>query len=178
MKSLLTAFIPPQYAILAKVLGVAIILLGAFTYGYTKGTEKGQNEIAKYEQKVLKLELDLLKEQAKLPEIQEKIVTEFVDRVRVVKEKEYVFIDNAKNSVPSQFNVSNGWVYLHDISAANQGTNPDPTRVADATPSEVRDNQALAVIVSNYARCTQNAEQLIALQSWIQQMKNATDEPK
>jgi hypothetical protein len=65
-------------------------------------------------------------------------------------------------------------LYLHDTSATN--SDADSTRASDASSSGVKDNQALAVIVSNYARCTQNANQLIALQKWVTDSKAIIEE--
>lgn len=151
-------FIPLPY----KILGIFFIVGATFFYGYMKGVDKGNVEIAKYEARLDKLANDLAREQAN---IKERVVTQFVDKIQVVKEKEYVFLNQANNNVPSQYNLSNGWVHLHDASAS--GNLPDSTRVTDATASDVRDNKALATVVANYSRCLQNAEQLIGLQNWI-----------
>ena len=107
-------------------------------------------------------------------EISTEVVTQYVDRVNTIREKEYVYRDIAKTVVPSQSVLSNGWVFTHDISAT--GSDADATRSSDASSSGIADNQALFTIVGNYATCQANSEQLIALQKWIADNKEAIDE--
>jgi hypothetical protein len=162
-------FIPFPY----KVIALLLIVASVFFYGYKKGSDQAEVEIAKYESKLNDLAIKLEREQAN---VKEKIVTEFVDKIQVVKEKEYVFLNQASNNVPSQYNLSNGWVYLHD-QAATSGI-PEATRSSDATASDVRDNQALATVVANYSRCLQNAQQLISLQDWVIKTDNSINTTK
>jgi hypothetical protein len=65
-------------------------------------------------------------------------------------------------------------VFLHDTSATS--SDADPTRSSDASPSGIKDNEALLTIFNNYSRCEQNAQQLISLQKWISDNKTAIDE--
>ena len=78
--------------------------------------------------------------------------------------------------MPSQYFLSNGWLYLHDISA--RGDNADATRASDETSSGIKDNQALGTVTENYSICRQNSEQLIGLQNWIVENKQLIDELK
>jgi hypothetical protein len=160
-------FIPLPYRILGAVVAFAVV--GAF--GYIKGVEQGN---LKQERVIAQKNVELIKLNEKLAANKDKIVTEYVDKWKVVKKKEFVYVVTAKNGVPSKSDMSNGWVYLHDTSATN--SDADSTRASDASSSGVKDNQALAVIVSNYARCTQNANQLIALQRWITDSKATIEE--
>ena len=153
-----------------KALGIAILLGGATAFGYIKGSAKADLEIAEYAAKANAQVAELEK---KNNEISSNVVTEYVDRWNVVKEKEYVNVNAAKNSVPNSGVVSNGWVYLHDVSAKNGDA--DAARASDAATSGVKDNQALAVVVSNYARCTQTNNQLMQLQRWIEDNRAAVD---
>jgi hypothetical protein len=148
------------------VLFVAFLLigLGAFTIGYVKGESKGEIAVSNYSEAAEKRAFELAK---KNTEISNKVVTKYVDKVKVVKQKEYVYVQSAENLVPSLVTMSNGWVYTHDSSAS--ASDADPARASDATSSGVKDNQALATIVSNYSACRQNSEQLIALQEWVKQ---------
>lgn len=153
-----------------KVLGIGLFLAVAAGFGYVKGTTQADKKIAEYAATANAKIADL---ERKNNEITSTVITEYVDRWNVVKEKEYVNVNSAKNSVPSVGVVSNGWVYLHDVSAKNG--NADAARASDATASGIKDNQALAVVVSNYARCTQNNNQLMQLQRWIEENKVAVD---
>ena len=154
-----------------KITAIIFILLGAFGFGYVKGSAGAEAELQKYAAKEAKVVADLEK---KNTEISGKVVTQFVDRVNTIKEKEYVYRDLAQKSVPSQSIMSNGWVYTHDISATNGYA--DPTRSSDATPSGIKDNEALVTITGNYSNCEQRKQQLIALQKWITDNKQAIDE--
>ena len=161
--------IPLQF----KLIALAMIVSATFAYGYKKGTDKGEAEIQRVANEAQSLQLALEQEQHN---IKEKIVTEYVDKVKTVKEKEYVYVEQAKNAVPAQYNLSNGWVYIHDNSLGSQGGVPDATRASDASPSDIKDNQALATILGNYSVCLQNAQQLIGLQQYVLDTKKSVDE--
>lgn len=153
-----------------KLLAGAAIIAGVFFYGYMKGSAYADAELARYGQKQAELVAEL---ERKSSEISTQVVTEYVDRVQVVKEKEYVYRDLAQNAVPNQFTMSNGWVYTHDASA--RADNADPARASDETPSGVTDVGALVGVIGNYSRCQQNAQQLASLQKWILDNKEAVD---
>ena len=143
--------------IIAIVLFVAVI--GGSYY-------KGRHDVeAKYEEIRKQDEARIAELEQKQNEVTTKIVTEYVDRVKTIKQKEYVYVDQAKSVVPSKSELSNGWVYLHDTSA--KGLPAVPARSSDEGSSGIKDNIALGTIVSNYSICHQTAEQLIQLQQWI-----------
>lgn len=153
-----------------KLLAAAALVIGAFIFGYMKGSAYAEAELARFSAKKAEQVAELERKNA---EISNKVVTEYVDRVNTIREKEYVYLDRAKNNVPSQFTVSNGWVYTHDISATSGDA--DSARSSDATPSTVKDTDALIGIIRNYAICQSNAVQLIELQRWIIDNKAAVD---
>jgi len=171
-------FIPPQYKMLAY--GIAAVLV--FSAGMWKGYSWAAN---KYQAKIVVMEVEreqfVMQKQelanrllVSLDAVKEVIVTKYVDRVKVIKEKEYVYNKQAINNVPNQFELSNGWVYLHDSSA--RGDPADPARSSDATPSGVADNQALAIIVSNNSAALQNAEQLRAVLEIVRETNRVVEE--
>jgi hypothetical protein len=154
-----------------KLLAGAALIIGVFLFGYMKGSAYAEAELAKFSAKANKQIADLEKKNS---EISTKVVTQYVDRVNTIKEKEYVYLDRAKNNVPAQHDMSNGWMFAHDASAS--GSDADPTRSSDASPSGIKDNQALVTIIQNYSRCMQNSQQLIGLQQWINDNKRAIEE--
>jgi hypothetical protein len=158
--------IPLPYKLIA---GVAL-LAGVFFYGYMKGSAYAEAELARFS---AEKSAQIAELERKNSEISNQVVTEYVDRVNTIREKEYVYLDAAKNSVPAQHNLSNGWVYTHDLSASSG--NADPARASDASSSGIKDNTALLTIISNYATCQTNAEQLRQLQQWIIQNKAEVD---
>jgi hypothetical protein len=153
-----------------KLLAAGALLIGVFVFGYMKGSAYAEAELARFSAEKSKQVAELEK---KNTEISNKVVTQYVDRTNTIREKEYVYLDAAKNNVPGQHDMSSGWVYTHDLSAS--AGDADPTRASDASPSGIKDNTALLTIISNYANCQANAEQLRQLQQWIIQNKDAVD---
>lgn len=153
-----------------KLLAGAALIIGVFFYGYMKGSAYAEAELQRFAAKASTQVAELEKKNA---EISNNVVTEYVDRTNTIREKEYVYIDTAKNIVPSQSIMSNGWVFTHDSSAT--ASDADPTRASDASPSGITDTTALVGIITNYSRCQQNAQQLIALQKWITDNKTEVD---
>jgi len=153
-----------------KLLAGAALMAGIFFYGYMKGSAHAEAELARFSAQKSEQIAEL---ERKNSAISTEVVTEYVDRTNTIREKEYVYLDAAKNTVPSQHVMSNGWVYTHDLSATSG--NADATRSSDASPSGIADTTALVGIITNYSRCQQNAEQLRQLQQWIIQNKEAVD---
>jgi hypothetical protein len=141
-----------------------------YTANYVKGLEKSKQVIAEYQAKA---NAQIASLEKKNNEISNTVVTEYVDKIRTVKEKEYVYRDQAQNVVVAQSDLSNGWVYLHDSSS--KGLPAVPARSADEASSGIKDNIALGTIVTNYSVCIQNANQLTGLQRWINDTKAAVD---
>ena len=153
-----------------KLLAGAALMAGIFVFGYMKGSAYAEAELARFSAQKSEQIAEL---ERKNSAISTEVVTEYVDRVNTIREKEYVYLDAAKNTVPSQHVMSNGWVYTHDLSATSGDA--DATRSSDASPSGIADTTALVGIITNYSRCQQNAEQLRQLQQWIIQNKEAVD---
>jgi hypothetical protein len=153
-----------------KLLAIGAALVGVFIFGYMKGSAYAEAELARFS---AEKSAQIAELERKNSEISTEVVTEYVDRTNVIKEKEYVYRDIAQNTVPSQSIMSNGWVYTHDISATSG--NADAARSSDASPSGIADTTALVGIITNYSRCQQNAEQLRQLQQWIILNKEAVD---
>ena len=153
-----------------KLLAGAALILGVFVFGYMKGSAYAEAELQRFAAKNATLTADMEKKNS---EISTQVVTQYVDRVNTIREKEYVYRDVAKTVVPSQSVLSNGWVFTHDISAT--GGNADATRSSDASPSGIKDTDALVGIIRNYAICQSNSVQLTELQRWINENKAAVD---
>ena len=111
------------------------IVGGAFGYGFRKGNERAEVEINKYANQVEQLKLDLEKEQNN---IKEKVVTEYVDRVKVIKEKADDLHKTIVDFVPAQHDLSNGWVYIHDHAIGSSDGLSDPARAADGSSSGIK----------------------------------------
>lgn len=154
-----------------RILLFALIVSGAFAAGYKKGGEAGELEIQRAANEAESLAAQLKKEQEMIREV---VRVEYVDRVTRIKEKEVQIVQAAAETVPGQYDMSNGWVHAHNA-GASPAINLDLNLAADATSSFVKDNVALQTVVSNYSICLQNAQQLTSLQKYLIEVNNAID---
>jgi hypothetical protein len=174
--------IPPQYRLAAYIVAAVLIVGALFGGGYKTGHTFASNHytaiIAKMEADAAKLETEKAELQTKLvaeiANVKERIVTKYVDRVKVITKKEYIYREQATNNVPDRTELSNGWVSLHDDAAT--GRDADSTRSSDATGSGIAANQALARVTENYAACHANAEQLTSLQEYVREVQRVVAE--
>ena len=102
-----------------------------------------------------------------------KVVTQYVDRVRVVREKGDTIIKEIPVYVTTQADaactVNRGFVRLHDAAAA--GELPEPARDTDAAAAGIALSAVAGNVAANYQQtCHENAEQLTALQVWVSEM--------
>ena len=112
-------------------------------------------------ERAYKAAAELAKAQAK---VTERVVTKYVDRVKVVAGRTRTIIKEVPIYVPATTpDLPAGFRVLHDSAA--QGVIPDPARIADAAPVPAQD--AAETVVENYGTCHETAEQVIALQDWI-----------
>jgi hypothetical protein len=148
-----------------KILIAVVAILGAFGYGYLKGIQSGNEKIKLFQAKAESQyhELQAAYEKAK-NSVNEKIVTEYVDRIVYVTKWRTKNVEIVKE-VPSNCELSAGWVHVHDSAA--EGRDANSTAAADGASSEIKDTEALATVVDNYGTCAANAERLTALQNWI-----------
>ena len=107
-----------------------------------------------------------------------KVVTQYVDRVRIVREKGETIIKEVPVYVPVQADaactINRGFVRLHDAAAA--GKLPEPARDADAAATGIALSAVAGTVAANYQTCHENAEQLRALQTWVTEMKVASEQ--
>jgi len=162
--------IPSSYKVIAVVVAALGLAGTSYYFGYTRAKTAADLEFKEY---VDKIEKQITKLENELAEAEAKVIIEYVDRIVKIKEKEYVYINKAKD-VPSKCELSNGWVSLHDSAAS--GSEPDSAGVIDATPSGIKDNQALETVTSNYSICERNAEQLKSLQEWVRNNNKIIEE--
>lgn len=153
-----------------KIIVAIFIVLGAAGWGYMKGESRAEVALAEYQAKAEK-EISALKtENAK---ISDNVVTEYVDRVKTIHDRQIIYKDSLAGLGPGTNNLSNGWVSLHD--AAAKLAAPDALLASDVSPSGIMDNAALSVVLANYRICHENKQQLISLQTWITDNKTAID---
>jgi len=159
------SLIPWPYRLLA-VAALAAALIG---FGWVKGASHVQ---AKWDAAIQQQTLQTADVRQRQAEATVKIVTEYVDRVRVVREKGDTIIKEVPVYVPVQADaactINRGFVRLHDAAAA--GELPEPTRDADAAAAGIALSTVAGTVAANYQTCHENAEQLRALQAWVGEM--------
>lgn len=163
--------IPWPYRWLALVL-LAAALIG---FGWIKGAGHVQ---AQWDATVQKQTLQAAAVRERQAQATVKVVTQYVDRIRVVREKGDTIIKEVPVYVPVQADaactINRGFVRLHDAAAA--GELPESARDADAVAAGIALSAVAGTVVANYQSCHENAEQLRALQTWIREMKVAAEQ--
>ena len=109
----------------------------------------------------------------KQAEVTTKVVTEYVDRVKVVREKAREIVKEVPVYVPADScPLPSGFRVLHDAAASGVPPVPDAAARADAAP--VPAQTVAATVADNYGTCRETAEQLTALQAWVIQQRSAS----
>ncbi len=157
--------IPWPYRLLALAL-LAATLIG---FGWVKGAGHVQ---VRWDAAVQQQSLQTAALRERQAQATVKVVTEYVDRVRVVREKGDTIIKEVPVYVPVQADaactINRGFVRLHDAAAA--GELPEPAGNADASAAGLALSAVATTVTTNYQTCHENAEQLRALQAWVSEM--------
>ena len=155
------SLIPWPYRWLA-VVALAVALTG---FGWIKGAGHVQGQ---WNAAIQQQALQVAVARERQAQATVKVVTQYVDRVRVVREKGETIIREVPVYVPVQADaactINRGFVRLHDAAAA--GELPESARDADAAAAGVALSAVAGTVAANYQACHENAEQLKALQKW------------
>ena len=159
-----TPLIPDK--LLLKIAGIAIFCFGVLLEGATFGVDLYKPQWEKAQAEVTAIN-------AKAPIITEKIVTQYRDRIKIIKEKgdeipTYVTI---KNDVDCSLHVST--IVL--LNAASENSIPDPTGRVDESPSGVALSTLTKSVAENYTTYNEVAQQLRSLQNWVKEQKANND---
>ncbi len=161
--------IPWPYRLLAlAALGLALV-----GFGWIKGAGHVQ---AQWDATVQQQALHATAVREEQAQATVKVVTEYVDRIRVVREKGDTIIKEVPVYVPVQADaactINRGFVRLHDAAAA--GALPEPARDTDAAAADIALSAVAGTVATNYQTCHETAEQLRALQTWVREMASTT----
>ena len=153
---------------------LALVLLAAALIGF--GWIKGAGHVqAQWYAAVQKQTLQASAVRERQAQATVKVVTEYVDRVRVVREKGDTIIKEVPVYVPVQADaactINRGFVRLHDAAAA--GELPESARDADAAAAGIALSAVAGTVAANYQTCHENAGQLRALQVWVSELTSA-----
>ena len=156
-----------------RLLALAVLSVALVGFGWIKGASHVQ---ARWDAAVQQQALRVAAIRERQAQTTVKVVTEYVDRVRVVREKGDTIIKEVPVYVPVQADaactINRGFVRLHDAAAA--GELPDPAGDADAAAADIALSAVAGTVAANYQTCRENAEQLIALQAWARTMEVAS----
>jgi len=147
-------------------LALGALVAASAGWGWVRGARSVQ---ADWDAATVKQSLTVARVQAAQARVTERVVTQYVDRVRVVRETADAVIREVPVYVPQSCDADGrlpaGWRVLHD--AAASGGAADPSTVAHAQP--VAPDTAAATVARNYGTCRETAEQLTALQQWVRE---------
>ena len=119
------------------------------------------------------MELEVAKKEVASAEATTKVVTKYIETVKIVKEKGDVIIKEVPKYITKDSDakcpIPNAFVLLHDSASKNEV--PDSTRLANEGTSATKLSTVTETVVGNYSICHQNAEQLKALQTWIKEQE-------
>ena len=159
-----------------RLLALAALGIAVFGFGWLKGASHVQ---AQWDAAVQKQTLQASAIRERQAQATVKVVTEYVDRVRIVREKGDTIVKEVPVYVPVQADaactINRGFVRLHDAAAA--GELPEPAREADAATAGIALSAVARTVAANYQSCHENAEQLRALQAWVREMREKEQDP-
>ena len=162
-----------QYKLPAELVGVVLLVVGAYFYG---GHGVQQAWLARVAELEAKVKIAEEKSQQVNTVIQEKVVT----KIKVVKENVYVNREIIKEVAGKQLDAScslpKSTVSLHDSASRNEVAGR--AAATDGTPSEVKASQLLDRVVENYGSCHENAAKLEAWQEWYKEQKKIFESVK
>lgn len=153
-----------------RLLALAALCIALFGFGWLKGASHVQ---AQWDAATAAQQLAMAEVQTRQAEATVQVVTQYVDRIQMVREKGDTLIQEVPVYVPVEADaactVHRGFVSLHDAAAA--GELPTAPGDPDAPAEGLALSAVAATVVTNYQTCHENAEQLKALQDWIRQTR-------
>jgi hypothetical protein len=152
-------------------LALGALVAASAGWGYTRGADAVQD---RWDAATIRQSRIVALTQANQAHVTERVVTEYVDRVRVVRDQADAVIREVpiyvRQTCDDDGRLPSGWRVLHD--AAASGRLADPAGASDAQP--VDPQTAARAVAENYAGCRENAEQLTALQHWVREQADVT----
>jgi hypothetical protein len=160
-----------QYRLPAEIIGVVLLVIGAYFYG-GHGVQKAWLE------RVAELEAKVKIAEEKSQQVNTVIETKVVEKIKVVKENVYVNREIIKEVAGKQIDAScslpKSTVSLHDSASRNEV--PERAAATDGTPSGA--SRLLDRVVENYGACHENAEKLRMWQEWYREQKKIFESVK
>ena len=162
-----------QYKLPAELVGVVLLVVGAYFYG-GYGVQKA------WLARVAELEAKVKIAEEKSQQVNTVIETKIVTKVKVIKENVYVnreiIKEVAGKQLDAQCTLPKSTVSLHDSASRNEV--PERAAATDGTPSGVEASRLLDRVVENYGACHENAEKLRMWQEWYREQKKIFESVK
>lgn len=151
---------------LVRVLSVALMVGGVYLYGGYGVNKYWLDQVKKQKEEMARIEKES-------QQVTEKIVVEYKEKIKVVKEKGDVIIQKVPEYITKESDtkcvVPNSFVVLHDLAAKNEV--PNSTAGVDEGASTVKLSDVARTVTINYNNYHQLTEQLKALQDWVKQQE-------
>ena len=162
-----------QYKLPAELVGVALLVAGAYLFG-------GYGVQQVWTARVAELEAKVKAAEEKSQQVNTVIETKIVTKVKVIKENVYVnreiIKEVAGKQLDAQCTLPKSTVSLHDSASRNEV--PERAAATDGTPSGVEASRLLDRVVENYGACHENAEKLRMWQEWYRDQKKIFESVK
>lgn len=149
-----------------KYIAIAGLLVGVGGFSFVKGMSYTQD---KWDAAISDSKVVVAIVKQKQAEVTTKVVTKYVDKIKTIKEVQYVTKD-----LPDDCMLSYNFGMLHNAAATNSGTPPTPEGI-NGEASTIKAVDLASTIVDNYSIYHETAAQLEALQEWVEQQTKVND---
>lgn len=147
-------------------IAAGLALIAAIWWVDDNGFDRGAASVqVKWDADKNRMAALLAREKARQSQVVEKVVVEYRDRIKVVKEKGDEIVKAVPYFVRSECELPAGWRVLHDAAAA--GSFPDDPERAIAAAKPVESVAAAETVAANYASCRADQARLAALQQLV-----------
>lgn len=154
------------YASLIKTISTVLLVAGVYFYG-------GYGVEMEWRKKAAELQAEIDRKNAVSEVVTEKIVTQYVDKVKIVKEKGNVVIKEIPKYITKESDancvIPKSFVMLHNSASRNEI--PDSTGPVDDSASTLKLSTVIETVAGNYTIYYETSEQLKALQDWVRQQE-------
>lgn len=162
----LASLFPIPYRQSVQIVAAVCLVFVVFQLGQ-------QHERREWELKVAQLNEQIAKLETESQKVTTQVVTEYVDRVKIVKEKADAIIVKVpvyvNKSADANCTINNGFVVLHDAAAKNKV--PETPRDSHAEASGVKLSTIASTVAGNYGTCHEIRQQLESLQQWVREQE-------
>lgn len=152
---------------LVKYAAIALLVAGLAYSLYNRGQKSVQVKWDLERAQTAQVIADL---KAKSAEVTTKVVTEYVEKVKIVKEKGDTIVKLVPKYITTEDNaactINRGAIRVLN-SAANQDELPATPASTDGQPSGVNLDTVVTSVADNYGTCNEIRAQVMGLQAWI-----------